>query len=185
MTFSSPRGRIRNRESRITGRSGVTLIELILVMIMLTLLAGILVPRMSDFFPALQVRESADLVFAWARKARADAALTGARHRLVFDAAGKTYWISYEPRPLTEPGVFEVMPGWEGQDIPDSITLEGVDKLEADSSNGDLHYFEFRPDGTAEGGTVQLKNNRGDKRTVRVEKATGQVTVDREEEENP
>ena len=163
----------------------MTLLELILVMIMLTVLAGIILPRMSDFFPALQVRESTDLVFAWARKARADAALTGARHRLVFDAAGKTYWISYEPRPLSEPGVFEVMPGWEGQDIPDGVTLEGVDKLEADSSNEGLYYFEFRPDGTAEGGTVQLKNDRGDKRTVRVEKATSQVTVEGGEEEKP
>ena len=161
----------------------MTLLELILVMIMLTVLAGILVPRMSNFFPSLQVRESTDLVFAWARKARADAALTGARHRLVFDTVAKTYWISYEARPLSEPGIFEVLPGWEGQDIPDDVTLEGVDQLEADSSNGDLHYFEFRPDGTAVGGTVQLKNNSGDKRTIRVEKATGQVTVDSQEDE--
>ena len=92
MTSSSPEKK----------RRGVTLLELILVMIMLTVLAGILVPRMSDFFPALQVRESADLVFAWARKARADAALTGARHRLVFDTTERSYWISYEARPLAE-----------------------------------------------------------------------------------
>lgn len=164
-------------------RRGVTLIELILVMVMLGLLAGLLLPRMSDFFPALQVRESADLLFAWARKARADAATTGVRHRLVFDEKGRTYWIVYEPRPLTEPGIFQVMVGWEGRELPDDVELTGLEGLEADSLNEGQRYLEFRPDGTAAGGSLTIRNDRGDRRILKVEKATGKVTLSEQEPE--
>ena len=174
MTSSNP---------ELRSRRGVTLVELILVMVMLTILAGILVPRMSDFFPALQVRESADLLFAWARKARADAATTGVRHRLVFDDAGRNYWIVYEARPLTEPGLFQAMTGWEGQELPTDVRLEGLDQLEVDARDSGLRYLEFRPDGTANGGTLRIVNDSGDKRVLKVEKATGRVTLQEQEEE--
>src|SRR5262245_26412005 len=54
---------------------GFTLVELILVMIVVFTLATVVVPRFSDFFPSLQVRKSTEQLMAWARKARADAAL--------------------------------------------------------------------------------------------------------------
>jgi general secretion pathway protein H len=161
MTSSSPERR----------RRGVTLLELILVMVMISLLAGLLVPRMTGFFPAFRLRKSTDLVFRWARKAHAEAALTGSRHRVVFDVAGRRILVEYEARPLTEPGVFGPVPGWEDHELPEGIFLEGVEA------------FEFRSDGTAEGGAVTLFLEEGETRTVEVQDATGRVTILEETEE--
>src|SRR5436309_11781924 len=102
---------------RRSSRSGFTLVELILVMIVVFTLATIVAPRFSDFFPSLQVRKSTEHLMAWARKARADAALTGARQRLLLDIANKKYWIEYEARPVKDPGKFTLLSGAWGEDF--------------------------------------------------------------------
>ncbi len=161
--------------------AGFTLLELILVMIVLFILAGVAAPRFSDFFPALQVRKTADRIFAWARKARSDAALTGARHRLVLDAEGKRYWIEFEPRPLKEPFVFRKLGGsWDEETYPDDVVLESLEGLEDDQG---FKVLTFRPDGTAEDATIVVANDRGDRRTIRVAGATSQVTIEAPAEE--
>ncbi len=164
-----------------SGRRGATLLELVLVMIVLFILAGVAAPRFSDFFPALQVRKTADRILAWARKARSDAALTGARHRLVFDDARKRYWIEYETRPLREPGLFERLGGsWDGEPYPDGVTLEGLENLEEE--NG-VRFLEFRPDGTSEDASIAVANDRGDRQTIRVTGATSLVVIEAAAEE--
>ena len=158
------------------GRGGVTLLELVLVMIVLFVLAGVAAPRFSDFFPSLQVRKTADRILAWARKARCDAALTGSCHRLVFDPEGRRYWIEYEPRPLREPGTFEILGGsWGEETFPEEVTLESLEGLEEDQG---YRVLMFRPDGTSEDVTIVVANDRGDRQTIRVEGATSQVTLE-------
>src|SRR2546421_12141097 len=102
--------------------AGMTLIELILVMIVIFTLATIIAPRFSDSFPSLQVRTSTERLFAWSRKARADAALTGSRQRLVMDSAKKKFWIEVEARPIKEPGKFTKLSGaWGEALLPEEI----------------------------------------------------------------
>ncbi len=164
-------------------RGGFTLLELVLVMIVLFILAGVAAPRFSDFFPSLQVGRTADELLAWARKARSEAALTGARHRLVFDVEGGRYWIEYEPKPLREPGIYRKMSGFWGEGtLPDGVTLESLEGLEEDQG---LRVLVFRPDGTSEDASIVVANERGDRRTLRVVGATSQVSVESplEEEE--
>lgn len=149
-----------------TGTRGVTLIELMLVMMILIIMAGVAMPRFSDFFPALQVRESADGVFSWALKCRSDAALTGARHRLVFE--GGKYRIEFEARPLKEPGVFTRLEGsWGERELPGEV-----------QATADPSTIDFRPDGTATAAVIELANDRGDKRVIRIEAATSQAVIE-------
>jgi Tfp pilus assembly protein FimT len=158
--------------------AGFTLVELILVMIIIFTLATVVAPRFSDFFPSLQVRKSTEQLFAWARKARADAALTGVRQRLVLDSAKRMYWIEYEARPIKDPGKFTVLSGaWGQETLPEEIAFETIDGAETDPTNGAVRYIEFRPDGTSTDATVILSNESGDRHTVRVEGATSKVTV--------
>ena len=155
---------------------GVTLLELVLVMMIIFILAGVVAPRFSDFFPALQVRTSADRIFAWAQKARTDAAVTAARQRLVFDPDGKKFWIDYEADPLKEPGTFILRGGaWGEEALPQEVEFESLEGLEKDPSGGGRLFVEFRPDGTSEEATVVVSNDRGDRRTLRVEAATSRV----------
>src|SRR5258706_11262498 len=116
---------------RVKRRGGFTLIELILVMIVVFTLATVIAPRFSDFFPSYQVRKSTDHLFAWARKARSDAALTGTRQRLILDTAKQKYWIEYEGRPIKEPGVFIALSGaWAEESLPENVVFETIDKAE-------------------------------------------------------
>jgi hypothetical protein len=132
-------------------------------------------PRFSDFFPALQVGTTTSRIVAWARKARSDAALTGASYRMVFDDEGKRYWLEYQSRPLREPELFEKVGGsWGEETFPDDVALEGLDRLE---EGGGFRFLEFRPDGTAEDVEISVSNDRGDRRTIKIAGATGQVTI--------
>jgi Tfp pilus assembly protein FimT len=159
-------------------RGGFTLVELILVMIVVFTLATVVVPRFSDFFPNLQVRKSTEQLMAWARKARADAALTGARQRLLLDIANREYWIEYEARPIKEPGKFVKLSGsWTADRLPESVTFELIEGAETDTTNSALRYIEFRPDGTSSDATVTISNDAGDRQVLRVEPTTSKISI--------
>ncbi len=156
---------------------GVTLLELVLVMMVIFTLATVVAPRFSDFFPSLQVKSAAAALLATAGKARADAVLTGVRHRLVVDTEARTYWIDLEPRPVKEPGKFEKLGGaWEEETLPRDVLVESLEGFVVDT--GARKYLEFRSDGTATEASIVLGNDRGDRRTLKVAAATGAARIE-------
>ena len=167
-------------------RGGFTLIELILVMIVLFTIAAVVAPRFSDFFPSFQVRKSSEQILAWARKARADAAVTGVRQRLVIDPATRKYWIEYEARPMKEPGKFTLLSGaWGEETLPEGVTFESIETTGSDATRSAMKILEFLTDGTSSEATVILSNDSGDRQTVRVEGATSKVYIRPLEEQKP
>jgi prepilin-type N-terminal cleavage/methylation domain-containing protein len=159
-------------------RRGFTLIELILVMIVIFTLAAIVAPRFSDFFPSFQVRKTSERLLGWARKARADAATTGIRHRLVVDPTQKKYWIEYEARPMKEPGIFTLLGGaWGEELLPDAVSFESIDSTGIDPSNAALRFVEFRPDGTATEATIVVSNENGDRQSLKIEAETAKIAL--------
>ena len=161
------------------GTRGMALVELILVMVIVLVLAALVVPRFSDFFPALQVRTAASRLLAWTAKARADAALTGARHRLVVDPEGRRFWIAAEPRPHTDPDAFEPVGGaWGEETLPAEVSFESLEGLKADPADGRRRILEFEPGGRPEkAASLVVGNDRGDRQTIRVEAGTGAVSI--------
>ncbi len=158
---------------------GFTLIELILVMAVLLAVSAVLAPRFSDFFPSLQVRKTADHLFAWARKARADAAETGARQRLVVDTERKVFWIEREPKPLKEPGKFEALGGgWVEEALPSGMDFDVLEGFETDRTDSKRRYIEFWPDGTATEAELGIANEQGDRRIIKVLAATSKITIE-------
>ncbi len=154
----------------------MTLLELILVMMILLALSAVIAPRFSDSFPALQVRKTADQLLAWARKARADAATTGLRQRLVIDGTRKKFWIEVEANPFKEPGRFVlVRDAWDEETLAEAIVFESLEGFEKDGQKAAL---EFRPDGTTEDATIVVANDRGDRRTIKVVGASSRVTIE-------
>lgn len=158
---------------------GVALVELVLVMVIALILAALVVPRFSDFFPALQVRSAASRLLAWTSKARAEAALTGARHRLVVDREGRRFWIAFEPKPLTEPGTFAPLGGsWGEETLPGDVVFEKLDGLQPDPDSAGRTLLEFEPGGApVKAATLTVANGQGDRRTVRIEAGTGTVSI--------
>jgi Tfp pilus assembly protein FimT len=161
---------------RNDARRGASLLELILVMVVIFTISTVVAPRFSDFFPSLQVGKTTDRVFAWVRKARADAALTGAAHRFCIDPNTRRYWIEYEPRPLKEPGKFKELGGtWEPEETPDGVEFETLQGFDSKSGR---QVLEFRADGTTDDATITLANDRGDRRTIKITGASGRIVIE-------
>jgi len=162
-----------------TPRAGFTLLEMIVVMMIVFTMAAVVAPRFSDSFPSLQVRSAADRLFAWSGKARAEAALTGCRHRLVLDPVNKTFWIAWESKPHREPGKFERLTGaWDLETLPGEVVFDVPKGFEPDPDAPATLYLEFDPDGSAVEASVDVANDRGDRRTLRVAAATGAVSIE-------
>jgi Tfp pilus assembly protein FimT len=160
-------------------RGGFTLIELILVMIVVFTVATVVAPRLSDFYPSFRVRKSGEHLFAWARKARADAGMTGLRQRLVIDPNSRKYWIEFEARPFKEPGKFIPLGGsWGEEQLPDGVRFESMEGTQMDSSRGGCRYVEFRPDGTAADTTLRIVNDRDDRQAIRIEGASSRISIE-------
>jgi prepilin-type N-terminal cleavage/methylation domain-containing protein len=170
----------------VNRRRGFTLIELILVMVVLFTIAVVVAPRFSDFFPSLQVRKSSGQLLSWARKARADAAVTGIRQHLLMDPTSRKYWIEYEARPMKEPGKFTLLSGaWGEETLPEGVVFESIEDADKDATRGGVRYIEFRPDGTSSEATIILSNDSGDRQTLRVEAATSKVYIKPQEGTQP
>jgi Tfp pilus assembly protein FimT len=143
------------------------------------ILAAVVAPRFSDFVPSLRVKKTADSLFGWAQKARADAATTGLRHRLVFEPQANRFWIDYEARPFRDPGKFTRLAGaWEEETISDDVKLETLDGLEPDPDNPALKVLEFRPDGTTADAKIVVANDRDDRVTIKVVASTGRISME-------
>lgn len=164
-------------------RAGFTLIELILVMIVVFTIATVVAPRMSDFFPSFRLKKTMEHLYAWTRKAKADAATLGLRERLILDPNSRKYWIEFEPRPFKEPGKFSMVGGsWGEEVLPDGISFESMEGTEMDPVHGSCRYIEFRPDGTSKDATVVVVNDRSDRKTLKVEGATSKVYLQSEDQ---
>jgi len=165
-------------------RRGFTLVELILVMVVIFTLATVVAPRFSDFFPSLQVRKTTEHLMAWARKARADAALTGTRQRLYLDTAKRKFWIENEPRPIKDPGKFVALVGaWAEEFLPDGVEIDRIDKAETDPAGNSVRYVEFRPDGTSSDAVIVLANDSGERQTLKIEGTTSKISIEQAAEQ--
>jgi Tfp pilus assembly protein FimT len=153
-------------------------------MIVVFTLAAIVAPRFSDFFPSFQVRKSTEHLMAWARKARADAAVTGLRQRLMIDPKNRKFWIEYEARPVKEPNKFVLLAGaWGEEQLPDSVEFETLEGPENSPTGQGVQYLEFLPDGTSKDATFVLANDHGDTQTLKVEGATSKIYIQPAEEQ--
>lgn len=162
---------------------GFTLVELILVMFVIFTIATVVAPRLTDFFPSFQVRTSTERLFAWARKARADAATLGLRHRLLLDPDARKFWIEFEARPFKEPGKFVPLGGSWGEELfPEGVRFESIGGAEVDPVHGACRFVEFLPDGTATEATLILTNDQGDRQTLRIEGPSSNVFIQSEEQ---
>ena len=99
---------LRNRPyGDATGtRTGLTLLEMVLVMALLVMLAGVVVLNVGTWRRAGRLEEGMERFQTVLRMAGAEAAATGRRLRLTFDEETGRCSVLWEPNPLTEPSQF-------------------------------------------------------------------------------
>jgi len=152
------------------GAAAFTLLELVLVVAILVLLAGVMVMSLGGVRPGSDLDQGAVQFENVLLMARAEAANTGRRLRLDFDGGGGAAKVLWEPQPLEEPGKFADYTASWTQDIPnDSVrvvrsrltgpsafqTPEAVGATSSQEGEA-LASVNFYPDGSADSAQIEL-----------------------------
>lgn len=114
-----------------------TLIELMLVIIVFVVIAGIAVPNFRQVYSSMQLKKSANDVAYLMRYAQSRAILKNLKIRLTFDEELKKYWL-VQNSSSEEYERFKSRTG-RAQEIPSQITVD-TDEL----------FITFYPDGSIE-----------------------------------
>jgi type II secretory pathway pseudopilin PulG len=154
-------------------------LELILALLVLTLAAGLILPRFSAALPGARLGKAAGDLHTVIQKVRADTAVFVKRHQLLIDTAGGRYWVLLEAEPMRDPGVFvppEKGPLRREFTLPDDVTFSLVEGPPPAAAGGGF-VFTFNPDGSVEPGRIVLSDPGGETRTLMMDGATGNVEV--------
>jgi prepilin-type N-terminal cleavage/methylation domain-containing protein len=135
-------------------RRGMTLLELILVMLILSTVLALAAPSLRGFFASRKIYDAAAHILALTQFARSQAISEGITYRLNFDTRDCTYWLSAQ-----KAGVFESLETEVGQvyTLPKDLKLELVDLEQKDRDV----FLAFTPHGTMTAGLVRLTDQSG------------------------
>lgn len=145
-------------------KKGVTLLELIIVMVIIAIGAVLVVPNIGAWIPNYRLRGAARDIVSTMRTAQMRAVSTNMEHRVTFTGGNPgSYILQRNSGGWRNDGAQQIMP-------------PGV--LMAFSTPN----FEFNPNSTATGGNVTLTIPRGGQvigqRTIRVLAATGRIRIE-------
>ncbi len=170
--------------SRSRRESGFTLYEVIVVLVVIALVAGVVVPSFGGVIPSVKVSRAGDTLLAAAGKARADAALTGRRHRIRFEKDPAPLWrLEFEVDPLQAPGTWRRCGDWL-EELPEGVTFEKLDGTTLDALTGQ-EVLEFLPDGRSSEAELVLAHERGGRIAIQVAAADGRAKIVDPTEEQP
>ena len=147
-------------------KKGVTLIELIVVMVIIGILAAFLAPNIGAWLPNLRLRSAARDIVSTMRTAQMKAVSTNMTYRVSFTQTPPSYVLQYENPPagsenwITE-GASQAFPS--GVSIS-AITIAGNNAV-------------FNPNSTSSSGSVTLQNSKGTQRRLTLTPSTGRVTI--------
>ncbi len=145
-------------------RSGFTLLEMVLVLLLAGLLTALVVPSVSGMIESSRLRVGAAEVRATVTLARTLSASGGRERAVVFDVDRVEYGIAGEGRRRVLPdGV------WIRSIRVGDVLVDG-DRLSAEPGVPRVRFF---PDGSAEEAEVVLASTGGGQLTVKVDPLTG------------
>jgi prepilin-type N-terminal cleavage/methylation domain-containing protein len=149
-------------------KRGVTLIELVTVMVIIGILAALAVPSFGTWMAHYRLRTAARDVVTAMRTAQMRAVSYNMRHGVAFDSANSQFQLYRDSGGLLEDGALTP--------LPKGITYNSIVGLPTDGP-GD-YFISFFPNSTASaGGTIVLRNSRGKDKTITISAASGRVTV--------
>ncbi len=142
-------------------KKGVTLIELIVVMVIIGVLAAFFAPNIGAWLPNLRLRGAARDIVSTMRTAQMRAVSTNLIYQVSFTLPS-TYVLQYQ----TTAGTVN-----EGavQTLPSGVLISGI-TIPANNAI-------FNPDSTSSTGSLTLQNNRGAERRLTLTPSTGRVTI--------
>lgn len=133
---------------------GMTLLELILVMVILSTVLGMAAPSLRGFFTSRRGDDAAAQILALTQFARSQAISEGIIYRLHFDVQDRTCWLTAQ-----KSGTYERLNTSFGKayTIPKDLALELEDVQKEDRDT----FLVFTPYGTVTAATIRLIDRRG------------------------
>lgn len=142
---------------------GITLIELIVVMVIIGIGATLMAPGISAWLPTYRLRNAAREVASAMRLAQLKAISTNTTYRVSFDATAGNFILQYR----NSTGTF-VDDDTSGS-LPPGVRISGI-TLAGNAAD-------FFPNATATPGDIVLANTKGTQKTVRLS-LTGRVRIE-------
>jgi len=128
----------------LLNKKGFTLIEIIVVVLLISLIAGMSVMSFSKALPSQKLEATAREMIAGFRQARSTAVTAGRWQVLFINIEGRSFGIEGSGQTRT---------------IPDSVSVKVIDAINGEITQGG-YRFVFSPVGVAEGGTVVLSSGK-------------------------
>ena len=148
------------RSSRSTYTKGVTLLELLIVIALIALVAGMVLPTFGNGVPTSELKSAARQLAAGLRMARSEAVGQKRETFLTLDIEGRRFKIDREPREYP---------------LPSRVGLK-LFTAQSDIVNEKVGAIRFFPDGGSNGGRVTVASGER-KYEVDVDWLTGRVAI--------
>jgi prepilin-type N-terminal cleavage/methylation domain-containing protein len=167
---AGPRGRRAlpaiSRNWRVAmNRKGVTLLELIIVMVIIAIGSLAIAPNIGTWMTHFRLRGATRDVASVLRTAQMKAVSTNTRYRVNFNTGANSFTLEYQ----TTAGVYQ--PDGSSQALPRGVSFSDVNFAGVD-------WAVFNADSTSSAGHVRLRDTKGTERTIIVNASTGRVRVD-------
>jgi len=143
-------------------RRAFTLIEMLVVLGLLAVVAGLIVPRMGRSLGQRELREAAA---RFAHTARTVRELAVSRQRICaieLDLDAGAYGITWQSAEGTDGQLQTVRASWLKQGRwPESVRVSGYRTPDGSSAVSGLQQVKFMPDGTSSGASIRLEGGDG------------------------
>jgi general secretion pathway protein H len=150
----------RLRSAPLRSAAGVTLIELIVVMVLMAVLAGVAIPLLGPGVSTTELKSAARKVAAGLRTARSEAVATRTDTRVLLDLEQRTFQVERDPKVHA---------------LPKELAMK-LFTAQADLVDERVGAIRFFPDGGSNGGRVTLAAGER-KYEVDVDWLTGRVAI--------
>jgi type IV fimbrial biogenesis protein FimT len=149
-------------------KKGVTLVELIVVMVIIAILASLTVPSIGAWLPNYRLRSATRDIVSTMRDAQMKAVKTGNQYRVSFNIAdtgltnNTAYILQYNTAGI-------ILPDGAVTRLPTGITVT-VNTLPGLCAN-------FNPSPPSDAGTLTLVNLKGSQKAININGATGRTRI--------
>jgi len=156
-------------------KKGVTLIELIVVMVIIAIGAVLFVPNIGAWMPNYRLRSVARNIVSTMRTSQMKAVSTNLEYRVYFNfnSGDKKYRYWIERGNLSSSST-----NWDGTiDLDNAAREGGINILPNGVTNNFAGFIEFNPDSSSSSGSITLQNSRGTVRRLAITPSTGRVKI--------
>lgn len=162
---------------------GFSLIEIVAVIVIIGVLSAMMVPSLVSGLNRARVNGAITRITQTMALCGNLAATDSQPFRLNFNPGTGRFWITFEPDPLEQPGVFAPlrlsdMAAWQ---LDESIRIRdyriAIEAQEVEEQADEAPFIEFRPDGTCDGIMMIIETDSEDVYTIVLSPITGRVRV--------